>query len=154
MMLADLLSYLPDDILVKVDRASMSASLEARAPLLDHRVVEFAWRLPLDQKIRGGEGKWLLRRVLERHVPREITDRPKQGFGVPIDEWLRGPLRGWAEDLLSRQKLAREGFLDPTPVQVALRDHLNGRRNLQYQLWTVLMFESWLDQQLADGRPL
>jgi asparagine synthase (glutamine-hydrolysing) len=153
MMLRDLLGYLPDDILAKVDRASMGASLEVRTPLLDHRVVEFAWRLPLRQKIRSGESKWLLRRVLERHVPRPLFERPKAGFGVPIDAWLRGPLREWAEDLLSEERLAREGFFDPAPVRSALAEHLHGTRNRQYQLWTVLMFESWLDRQRGVGRP-
>jgi asparagine synthase (glutamine-hydrolysing) len=152
MMLFDLLGYLPDDILAKVDRASMGTSLEVRAPLLDHRVVEFAWRLPINQKIRGGVGKWLLRRVLEHHVPRALFERPKHGFGIPIDGWLRGPLREWAEDLLSEQRLQREGFLDPAPIRSALREHLQGRKNNQYQLWTVLMFQSWLDQQYGAGR--
>ncbi len=153
MMLLDLLGYLPDDILTKVDRASMGASLEVRAPFLDHRVVEFAWRLPLSQKIRGGVSKLLLRRVLERHVPRSLFERQKHGFGVPIDAWLRGPLLEWAEDLLSEEKLAREGFFDPAPVRAALREHVEGKRNRQYQLWTVLMFQSWLDQQAGAGRP-
>ena len=152
MMLFDLLTYLPDDILVKVDRASMGASLEARAPLLDHRLIEFCWRLPLEQKIRAGEGKWLLRRVLERHVPRSMFDRPKHGFGIPIDGWLRGPLRGWAEDLLSADRLRREGFFQVEPVDAALRDHLEGRRNRQYQLWPILMFEAWLAQETDEGR--
>jgi len=152
MMLFDLLGYLPDDILAKVDRASMGTSLEVRAPLLDHRVVEFAWRLPINQKIRTGVSKWLLRQVLERHVPRALFERPKHGFGVPIDSWLRGPLRDWAEDLLSEQRLQREGFLDPAPVRAALREHVQGRRNNQYQLWTVLMFQSWLDQQQSVWR--
>jgi asparagine synthase (glutamine-hydrolysing) len=154
MMLFDLVSYLPDDILVKVDRASMGTSLEARTPYLDHRVVEFAWRLPFDLKIRNGEGKWLLRRVLERHVPKAMFERPKHGFGVPIDAWLRGPLREWAEDLLSRDRLSREGFLRPAPIRSVLREHLDGRRNYQYRLWAVLMFQSWLEAQdnsvLAD----
>jgi asparagine synthase (glutamine-hydrolysing) len=152
MMLLDLLGYLPDDILVKVDRASMGVSLEARAPFLDHRVVELAWRLPLRQKVRGGEGKWILRRILDRHVPRSLLERPKQGFAVPIDSWLRGPLRGWAEDSLSADRLRRDGYLDPGPVQAALRDHLSGRRNRQHELWAVLAFQSWLDAQ-AGGRP-
>ena len=153
MMLFDLLGYLPDDILTKVDRASMGNSLEVRAPLLDHRVVEFAWRLPLRQKIRGGESKWLLRRVLERHVPRPLFERPKAGFGVPIDAWLRGPLREWAEDQLSEERLVREGFFDPAQVRSALTEHLNGTRNRQYQLWSVLMFESWLDLHSGSERP-
>jgi len=129
----------------------MSASLEARAPLLDHRLVELAWRLPVSQKIRDGEGKWPLRRVLERYVPAALTARPKHGFGVPIDRWLRGPLRGWAEDLLAEDRLARQGILEPAPVRAALRTHLDGRRNLQHQLWAVLMFESWLEQQADQG---
>jgi len=151
MMLLDQVSYLPDDILAKVDRASMGTSLEVRAPFLDHRIVEFAWRLPLSQKIRRGEGKFLLRRVLERHMPRSLFERPKHGFGIPIDAWLRGPLREWAEDLLAEQRLKREGYFDPVPVRAALRDHLAGTRNTQYQLWTVLMFQSWLDQQVGSG---
>ncbi|HTC85592.1 MAG TPA: asparagine synthase C-terminal domain-containing protein, partial [Candidatus Acidoferrum sp.] len=151
MMLFDLTGYLPDDILAKVDRASMAASLEARAPLLDHRVVEFAWRLPLEQRIRRGQGKWILRRVLDRHVPRTLIDRPKHGFGVPIDSWLRGPLRSWATDLLSESRLKREGYFDPRPITSALRDHLEGRRNLQHQLWVILMFEAWIERQERAG---
>jgi asparagine synthase (glutamine-hydrolysing) len=153
MMLADLQGYLPDDILTKVDRATMGASLEARAPLLDHRVVEFAWRLPIGQKIRSGEGKWLLRRILERHVPHSLTDRPKQGFGVPIDAWLRGPLLPWAQQLLSESRLRREGYLRPEPVRTALAEHLSGRHNRQHQLWNILMFEAWLDDQAPLRTP-
>lgn len=152
MMLFDLCGYLPGDILAKVDRASMANSLEVRAPFLDHRVVEFAWRLPLHQKIRGGVSKWLVRRVLERHVPRPLFERPKAGFGVPIDAWLRGPLREWASDLLSAERIEREGFLDPDPIQSALQEHLQGTKNRQYQLWAILMFQSWLDDQQSAGR--
>lgn len=152
MMLADLVGYLPDDILVKLDRASMGAGLEARAPLLDHRVVEFAWRLPHEMKIRGKVGKWLLRQVLQRYVPRAMVERPKQGFGVPIDEWLRGPLREWAEDLLSERVLKRGGFFSPSVVRDALREHLSGTKNRQHELWAVLMFQAWMESLPQHAR--
>ena len=129
-----------------------AASLETRAPFLDHRLVEFAWRLPLDFKVRGGVGKWGMRRLAERYVPRALLDRPKQGFGVPIDSWLRGPLRQWATDMLAPDRLKREGFFSPEPVQRRLREHLAGTRNWQYHLWAVLMFESWLEQARAAAR--
>ena len=151
MCLMDQLGYLPDDILVKVDRAAMSVGLETRLPLLDHRIVEFAWKTPMHQKIRDGRGKWLLRQVLHRHVPRALVDRPKRGFFVPLGDWLRGPLRAWAHDLLDPALLSRHGLLDAAGTARIWQEHLAGTRNWQYELWDALMFQAWWLEQ-GSGR--
>ena len=140
----DAMSYLPDDILVKMDRASMAVSLESRIPLLDHRVIEFASALPLHFKVRDGQGKWLLRQVLNRYVPKELVERPKQGFSIPIAQWLRGPLRDWAESLLSETELDRSGCLNVAKVRNQWDEHLSGRRQWHNQLWNVLCLQGWL----------
>lgn len=145
MMLLDTVSYLPDDILVKLDRASMFVSLEARVPLLDHKVFEFAWSLPMNMKIENGQGKSILRQVLQKYVPRELFDRPKMGFGVPIGDWLRGGLREWAEDLLSAEMLRRQNYFNVEVVRNVWETHLRGQRNNQYMLWPILMFQCWLE---------
>lgn len=145
-MYLDLCQYLPDDILVKVDRATMAVGLESRIPLLDHRVVEFAWGVPPNLKCVNGETKWLLRQLLYRHVPQALIDRPKMGFGVPLAEWLRGPLRDWAESQVGEARLRREGFLDVKLIRRVWHEFLNGTVDHSARLWSILMFQAWLER--------
>jgi asparagine synthase (glutamine-hydrolysing) len=145
MMYNDSVTYLPDDILCKVDRAAMATSLETRVPFLDHRVVELAWRLPLEMKVNGNVGKCILREMLACYVPQKMIDRPKAGFSIPIGQWLRGPLRGWAEGLLSEQRLEDGGYFKADSIRRVWADHLSGRRDQTAKLWTVLMFQAWLE---------
>ena len=147
MMFMDTMTYLSDDILCKVDRAAMGVSLETRVPFLDHRVVEKAWSMPLNMKIRNGQGKWALRQILHKRVPREMIERPKQGFALPLGQWLRGPLRHWAENLLDPTRLSNEGYLKPEPIRQKWAEHKAGKRNWEHSLWSVLMFQAWLEKQ-------
>ena len=145
-MLLDTLTYLPDDLLTKVDRASMAVSLEVRVPLLDPDVFRFAWGLPDSQRIRNGHGKWILRQVLARHVPNELFERPKMGFGVPLGRWLSGPLNAWASDLLDPNALRTQGYFQPDAVASLWKEHSSGRTDRAAQLWPILMFQSWLNE--------
>jgi asparagine synthase (glutamine-hydrolysing) len=147
MMLMDMHSYLPDDILCKVDRAAMAVSLETRIPFLDHRVVEFAWNLPMHLKIRQGQGKWILRQILYKYVPKELIERPKAGFGVPLGTWLRGPLKEWAQSLIEPKRIEAEGYLYSAPITKIWQEHLSGQRDWSGRLWTILMFQAWLADQ-------
>lgn len=147
MMYMDGMTYLPDDILVKVDRAAMFNSLETRVPFLDHRVIDLAWSLPLSMKVRNGRNKWILRQVLYKYVPKELIERPKMGFGIPVGDWMCGPLRGWVEALLEESRLRQEGFFDVQFIRLRWQEHLSGKRNWQHFLWTVLMFQAWLEEQ-------
>jgi asparagine synthase (glutamine-hydrolysing) len=151
MMYLDQVSYLPDDILVKVDRAAMAVSLETRVPLLDHRLVEFAWQVPVEYKVRGGRSKAILREVLAKYVPPALTERPKMGFGVPVGRWLHGPLRDWAEDLLGERRLSEDGLLDVSTVRHMWQEHLSMRRDWEHQLWAVLMYQAWQRSQHSSG---
>ena len=148
MLWSDLVGYLPDDILAKVDRAAMAVSLETRVPFLDRGILDLAWRLPLDAKLRRGQTKWVLRQVLGRYVPAALVERPKMGFGLPIGPWLRGVLAPWAEHLLDERRLRDQGLLDPNPIRQAWNLHRTGRRDMGYELWDVLVLQAWLDRWL------
>lgn len=151
MMAKDILSYLPDDILTKVDRAAMAVSLETRVPFLDHRIIEFAWKLPMAMKLRNGQSKWIIRQVLKRHVPEKLFDRPKLGFSVPIGSWLRGPLREWAESLLDETRLKNEGYFNHFLIRKKWEEHISGKSDWQHHIWNILMFQSWLEFQNSSN---
>ena len=147
MLLLDTELVLPDEMLVKVDRASMASALEVRVPFLDHRLVEWAWTLPMSAKVNGGQGKRIVRDALRAYLPDDLVDRPKMGFDPPLAVWLRGPLRPWAEELLSEDRLRRDGWFDPKPIRRVWDEHQSGARNWDYRLWAVIMFNAWLDSQ-------
>ena len=146
MMVLDFMTYLPDDILVKVDRASMASSLETRVPFLDHKLIENVWRIPQSLKLRNGSGKWILKKILNKYVPNELTERPKMGFGIPIESWLRGPLKDWVENLLDEKRLEEEGFFNPKLIREIWTEHLYGKVNSHNLLWDVLMFQAWKEK--------
>ena len=146
MMYFDQLTYMPNDILVKVDRASMASSLETRIPFLNHKLIEYAWKIPNSLKFKNGKGKWILRKILQNYVPENLINRPKMGFGIPLDAWLRGPLRDWAENLLNETKLSQDGFLNTELVRDKWKDFIINKGKWQYDLWNILMFQAWLDK--------
>tara|TARA_B100001093_G_C26640134_1_gene932812 strand:- start:270 stop:1040 length:771 start_codon:yes stop_codon:yes gene_type:complete len=145
MMALDLITYLPNDILVKVDRTSMASSLEVRAPFLDHNLIEYAWKIPHSLKFRDGKGKWIIRKILNKYVPKDLTERPKMGFGVPLGAWLRGPLKEWGENLLNEKRLLEEGHFNPKLIRDKWQEHLSNKNNWEDDLWNVLMFQAWKD---------
>ena len=146
MMVLDFITYLPNDILVKVDRAAMSTSLETRVPFLDHKLIEYVWKIPHSLKFRNGSGKWILKQILNQYVPKNLTERPKMGFEIPIGSWLRGPLRDWAENLLNQKRLQQERYFNPQLIRDKWAEHLSGKKNWQYDLWDILMFQAWIDE--------
>ena len=146
MILEDMQSYLPDDILVKVDRASMHSSLETRLPMLDHRLINYVFRIPIEKKIRFFKGKWILKKVLDKYLPAKLYERPKKGFSVPMAEWLRGPLKQWAEKLIDPKRIERDGYFNPSLVQKKWEEHLSGKKNWESLLWNILIFQLWLNK--------